>query len=204
MTKAEAISLIQNRLGQRLAVDSLIEQELGAAQVLEESREQLPWFLAARVAGSAGAGTNALPSGFLAEVVDDPFVWLVTSEGTTPLVKKAMWEVERVTGTGTPLYYVLEPTGYTLFPQPEGAISVELSFMRADTPMASLSSGATNLWLTHAPLVLVNSAGLRVASHLRSLETAQLFQANLQEAMVAMWRKHYAMGQGGRGVAMGG
>ena len=207
MTLQDAIAAIEDRLGQRTELDASIKCELGLSQTFFESRGSLPWFLVRRTSSSVGGQTLVLPPDFLMEAPWEPLLRLVRDNGTVKdLVKGEMHEIADRRGSvaGEPSYYVLEVGSVFLVPVPDTVYNIELTYLAKDTAIESLAPGGTNKWLTYAPLLLINHAGFKVASHLRSMETAQLFMAGVQEAEQAMWNKHYAMPMVARGMALGG
>lgn len=206
MTLQEAIETIEDRLGQRTEIDAAIKRELGLSQTFFESKGSLPWFLARRVSSSVGGQSLSLPSDFLMEAPWEPLLRIIRDDGQVKdLVKSEMYEVVSARESqGEPSFYVLEVDSALLVPKPDMVYGVEIIYLGRDTRADTLPLNGTNRWLTHAPLVLVNHAGFKVASHLRSQETAQLFAIGLQEAEQAMWSKHYAMPMVARGMALGG
>jgi len=205
VTKAAAIALVADRLGNRQGMDERIARELDASQILLESGPFHPWFMRKDLSLSVSTQSFSLPADFIAPLEDQEL--LLSLDTGKPLVPIHDWQVGpklRLAEPGLPSFYVLGPASIFLYPPPDKEYRFTFSYYASQPSIASLGSNDTNTWLTYAPLVLANHAGAKVAAHLRSPDTATLFQAGFDEAMQQLLRADAAWRANSRIYKMGG
>lgn len=184
LTKAQAITQVQEGLGYRNSSDG-IEDALRWAQDQLENGQTLPWFLRQiddTLSGTGGNGAVSLPTGFIRED-DESGVWVVVSgDASTQHLNKTSWENLRLlrtdvtTGvdyTGKPSYYALRNTTFEIAPVPANDYTVTWTyFKKAD----DLSGVTTNAWLANWPDALWSLAGMFMARKLRDSDAYSMFQ----------------------------
>ncbi len=208
MTRDEAVSLLEDRLGNRgTTFDTLIVTEMKAAQTRLEMLPQLPWFLLYHDTGLvtvAGTKTVALPSAFLME---DEYsqLFIIDSLGNYTRVVKKSYDTLRGSGHFTtndlPKFFALQKTTLYLWPTPDAVLSLDWFYFAQDT---TLGSNVENEWLKYVPELLVAAAGLRVARYMRSAELIQLFDVDYKSALAEMLIQDEARRQSALDAYMGG
>ena len=193
MTPDEAVAIIHRRLGNRSGLETQILAELVEAQREEELEPELPWFLLSSTTLTTVADTEtlALPSDFIQDV-DGVEMWGTDSASETRHIKKNRYRLLKARYVGEANQF---PKGYDLLgstiyfqPIPDAAYSLTF-FYFANDPTAIASGGATNLWLTNAPSVLIGRAGMAVAMFTEDQEKVAGFQAIYSEAKKSMMHR---------------
>ena len=203
-----AVSTIAARLGKRgTAFDSEILLELQAAQEEMETGPQLPWFLLNHDTTTAtvlDTKTIAMPTDFLLED-DYGKMFIVDTDGDYNLCRKNDYDVLRksvnFSTSGVPEQYALQDAIVSFFPTPNAAYTLDWHYYKRDD---ALTAAAANAWLTDAPMVLLNKAGLEMARFLRDQSAISIFDANYARAVAAMWARDEARRQAGMQLTMGG
>lgn len=193
LTKAEAISYIQRRIGFRSDLEDDILLELRLQQDILEQGQSLPWWLRldSSLAAVAGIGTIAVPTGFI-RFDEDVEPWTVdTTTGKRSVVKVIDWdqllsltwdEDAQATATGPVRAMAIRGTLLQIAPTPTANGTLYASWYAKDTDLADLNDTETNLWLTHAPLVLIALAGIEVAGDIEHAEAVKKFTAVYTQA----------------------
>lgn len=193
ITRDEAVTLVENRLGQKTGLSTNIIAEIKFAQARREANPFLPWFLKkiSTVATIANTQTIAVPTGFLKECPNQSRGALYLVDGSTSAwtqLKKGNYDeyaVEYSTiAAGKPKYYSLLGSSFYLFPTPSIIYSARLIHFGAD---AILTSDVTNLWLTNAPDLIVADAGIQIALQLRDQNAAAAFLEMMKKAEKDMY-----------------
>jgi hypothetical protein len=212
MTRLEAVTLIQDRLGQRTGIENQIVKELQAAQRRLEAGATLPWFLLKKstaLATVANTQTLALPAGFLLENEEGGF-WIQDTDGERTFLVKGDYGTfsvdECLLDSDNP---VRRPTNYSLiagviyfFPIPTAVYPLEMTYYGADTVLTT--DAGTNLWLLNASEVLICRAGMSLAKFLRDGEALAIFSDDFREAWADLLAKNIQFKMAGMGMVLGG
>lgn len=182
MTRDEAVSRIRNYLGFNTRLDSnVIIDALKDAQEQLEHAAELPWFLLTEVSSIptvAGESRTELPSDFLREYEEEALYRYDSSTGEWVVIEKRDIDTLRTSyvdisdGWGVPKFYALDNRYFRLYPIPDDAYTLKLVYYAKDT---ALDSNIENDWLKHAPLLLIGTAGVLVASMLRDDRAVKTF-----------------------------
>lgn len=184
----EAIAAIQFRLGDRKDLAVQIEAEIRLAQErLELSPLTDPWFLVQQgfFVINEGDLTIDLPANFNRELDDGT---VIASNGElTGIVKKATYEsafVEFNDATGAPQKYATRGDKIYIFPLPDKEYHLRFPYLFKDTVLSTTSEPVqlANGWLTEAPMVLVNKAGIAIAQALKNKESLKDFSNDFNVA----------------------
>ncbi len=210
MTRDEAVSIIEDRLGQRgTTFDTQIITEMKAMQVQLERMPTLPWFLLyhdTSLVMVAETQTVTVPSGFLLED-DYSYMYVIDTDAsstTKRCVKGTYDELKGSSYFGTnklPERFALQKKELYFFPTPDAAYSIDWFYYAADTV---LSTNVTNEWLTEAPELLISKTGLKIARYLRNVDLIALFKEDYNEALALMWAQDEARRQAALDAYMGG
>lgn len=181
MTRGEAISIIQGRIGQRSNTDltNQIIAELKLVQTDLEREPTLPWFLIKTLTENESTATFATETDFIREVQDVTGLSIMVDGVRKPLVKDDYDFLSRqsnLEGTGQPKFYALVGFTYYLFPTPDKAYSFTKVYYAED---ATLATDIENKWLKHIPGLLIAMAGRRVSLWLRDPNAVSLFESEI-------------------------
>src|SRR5688572_11903717 len=174
MLRDAAVAVIADRLGQRTGLENRVISELQLAQIREEEKPELPWFLLKNSTGLATVAnqqTLGMPADFLMEYEDGAF-WIEDTDGERTFLVKGDYGTfsvdECLIDADNP---VRRPTNYSLvfntvyfFPTPTAVYPLQLTYYGAD---ALLTTNIANAWLSWAPELLISSAGIAMARFLR-------------------------------------
>jgi hypothetical protein len=199
MILATAISTLKFRLGSRTDsdLDIIIPAEMAQAQFEFERNGTPPWFLLVEdqaLVTIANDRKVALPGDFLLEAEGEN-LWLVVNGEVVSALTKADYDVSLETFlevTGVPYGYAMLGQYFHLFPKPDAVYNLRLKYFAADVTPDTLLTTDTNLWLTHAPDLLMARAGKRIAAYLRDPELAQLFMTDEVAAHARLMRENVA------------
>lgn len=209
MTRDEAVSIIADRLGKRTGLTNQIIAEMKLAQTRLEHKGFLPWFLRVKYDATFDTSPIYMQDGFLREIEDIPMIAYTDDEGTIHEVTKDYYSVlvqatanGDLDATGPPEHYAMrDATFIHLFPVPDKAYSGTTNYYQA---AAALTTDIENLWLQHAPEVLICEAGIRIAKFLRDGEAVSLFKDDLALATDDMIRNSVAFNVGAFSAKLGG
>jgi len=181
-----ALDLVLQRIGRwgETALRATALSEMQLAQQEYEQRPNLPWFLEQTKTASVNAGASdlALPAGFIR--FDDDGGAVYFDIGTTRYFPEIVLlqhlreqppadvDIPRAVAPGDKLY---------LFPGTSSAITLNICACYSDSLPADAAS--SNLWLLHAPYVLIAKTAFRMAqAHLQDFELASSIAQQVQEA----------------------
>ncbi len=203
MNLARAVRIIKRQCGFRTDGDSVIIECLQDAQEHFETTwpyTPLPWFLLSERSGTTGAADDErllLPSDFIMEYEEDA-LWLQLPEGgEKPLRKYDADDLREVMvgysdsqldyqRTQYNYAYALTGTYFRIFPTPTIEFSYKMLYYQKDTVLDESDTSVTNLWLTHAPWVLIGSAGETYALAIRDSQAFGYFQQKKGAAIQAL------------------
>ena len=169
MLRSEAISRVQQGLGFRTDLESAIISALKEAQRELEIGSTLPWFIVekdASVVTVAASSAIAFPTGFLRLVEDEGPYYTDVSEGLRYLQLRPYDESVRYYSSydaGAPRALTVRSNQFAVFPVPDDAYTITLSYYKAADV---LDSDIENAWLANFPDLLLNRAGMLVAADL--------------------------------------
>lgn len=188
MTRDEAVSLIQRRLGNRTDLADDIITEMQNQQNLLEMMPELPWFLLKVTSTLQADASNYdqidLPSDFILEYEEDDLEW--NNDGTWVPIDKDDWDAMKRADLSlydAPSFYASIGEQFWLRPAPESQLTFRLRYY---AKAAVLSTDIENVWLANAPEVLIGQTGVIMASYLRDKEAKALFDESLKTATVLM------------------
>lgn len=189
MTRDEAVDRIQEGLGFRSDLETELIKKLQEAQRYFEGRPTLPWFLVtedADLSGTADDPAVSLPSDFI-RFTEEGGVRYIDSDGDPHWLDKASFDhirtIHRGTTSTTPLSYALRFNSIYVLPTPDESYTIRIDYYAKDTV---LDTNIENLWLEHAPEVLIGRAGLLQAKILGDEVAMTDFNESLQVAVDAM------------------
>jgi len=170
MKRAECIKIIASRLGNRTDLNDIIGLEMDLIQdtALEGTGAFLPWFLESdelTLTATPNTEQITLPEGFLAEIEDHGFyLYDATQENPYTKLVKSDYDLMRAKYpvAGTPKEYNLSGNFLILKPTPDAAVTVKFRCYKAAPKTA-----AENVWLKHAPDLVVSEVGKVVAETCR-------------------------------------
>ena len=203
MTGQQAINLLMLRLGKRTDVNlrATILLEMVLAQETElEAKGTKPWFLQvdsttelATTAGQETVDLSVLARPYLGVSEEWGGFWYDT--GSTDEASKwrkigrkafGMLQVQAENGYSPDTWkYDLVNGKLYIRPIPDEVVAVRAMYYGKDTAPADDTN--TNLWLTHAPDLLIGETGLAVATHhTRDYDAIQLFTVTRDKARARM------------------
>jgi len=193
MTKAEMVTLLGYRLGDRDDMEGRIDAELPYVQeYILEAKEWLPWFLLKEdnsLATVVGTRAVALPADFLLEV-EEGGLYLTRNGEIVRKLRKMDFNValEKLSGEGEPEAYSTLGDSIQLFPIPTEVLGLAFTYYAK----GDLISG-TSKWYTHAGDVIAAEVGRILAEkHLKDHNTAAGFSADATKAWARLYNKHIA------------
>lgn len=207
MTKAELVTLLGWRLGDRDDMAGRIDAELDFVQdYVLEAKEWIPWFLLSEelsMAVAAGVRAVSLPPDFLAEE-ENSSLWLQLADGSTVELEKMDFDVaaRKYVGTGQPVVYARKGLNYQLFPIPELDYALLHHYYQKDVRIKTV---ADSKWLEHAGDVVAAEVGKVLAEkHIKDGQAAAGFAADAQAAWNRLYHKHISLQEVNQGRSMGG
>ena len=198
----QAIQLIQFKLGRRRDLDEQIRLMLDVRQEALEKSDILPWFLAQKIpmAWVLGPGVTVppnpapLPALWLREHDQSGvFVEIPTAEPNrreVALTKITLEKGRAIYGqsTGCPKAYALVGGNIQFFPAPDKVYTIFFDCYAKDilpsVAFESNGNAGTNLWLTHAPNVLIEDVVKNLCLDMRDANGAQAATMRFADA----WR----------------
>ena len=189
MLRDAAVAILQKRLGNRTDLADDIVTEMQLQQLELEQAEVLPWFLMttdATLTTEVGAPDQlVIPSDFLREVEEDALEWY-NVDTWTQLDKDDYDRIKRadLTDFTAPSYYAILGPSLFFRPSPTEQITLRWTYY---AKAALLTSNIENVWLEHAPGVLINATGHEMAKYLQNPKLEALFAKSLARSVNAMW-----------------
>ena len=199
MTRDDAVTLIQSRLGSRFdtRTKTLAELELRLQQEMLEQQTFLPWFLfqESQIILNLSDPTPEIfnfPEGFLREYsedVDIPSLWWQDDAGVwKPIPKKLVMSTYLLeSSSGPPLAYSVVGERIRLWPVPDKEYSLRLYYYKAADV---LSSNIENGWLKYASQLLWGKAGAALAVNFRDSAAVDYFTRMADMAQQELIRTH--------------
>ncbi len=186
MTRDEAVSRIQLKLGFRSDQAVNIQNALQDKQRLVEQRPELPWWLVTEVSSISTVVAEErvqLPTDFLREY-EDPAggdqLWYFNGSAADVedvwrvLVKHDMETLrDAYPGTGSPRVYALTGDYFRIGPTPDAIYTLKMMYYKQDTV---LTSNIENGWLKHFPEILIGRAGVELGEPLRDAQAIEFFR----------------------------
>lgn len=189
--RATAVARVQEGLGFRTDREITIIKRLQEAQRDLERGKTLPTFLLvsdATLSVAIGSGLTSLPTDFLRRADVTMYYTSITSGRRVDVpwkVKSAALQAYQLGRPRGPQVAVLENSGIRFFPERDRAYTVTWSYYRFAEPLVT---NITNLWLEHAPELLIGEAGLRMARDTRNASAVDIF-TNMKAAAMVSWYK---------------
>lgn len=169
MTRDEAVVRVKRMMSFRSDLDTEIVEALQDVQQELEGGIELPWFLRTEVSNittTVDEERIPTPSNFLREWEDDA-IYVFNSAAVEPediwkpLIKLGLDQLRLdYPGTGTPEAYAYDNAYFRLGPTPNAQFTLKMIYFKKDQV---LTSNIENLWLKHAPKLMIGQAGMRVA-----------------------------------------
>ncbi len=183
MTRAELVTLLQSRLGQRTSLDTICVSELQLAQQELETDAFLPWFLETSIIDSTTFATVALtrtvaaPTGFI-RLFDEDENAVMLHDGTNRIAlrRKDLTLMQQDTSLDTdafPSFFDIVGTNFYFFARPDAVYTGTLNYYAADATLSA--TGTENLWSTKAPELLIARAGMSIGNALRDPNIVKYF-----------------------------
>lgn len=199
MLRSAAVSLIQEQLGFRTDLESNIITHLQLAQIQLEKGPTKPWFL---ISEDSYTDTEAdeqrllIPEDFIQEA-DQCVIRYVPDDADEPSdevdLRKDFFDVLRTnfaeTASGPPQAYALVGNYFRLFPTPDDIYRLHMIYYKKDDV---LDTDIENLWLEHAPKLLMGAAGKEIARALRDSAALATFMAWEQEDRLLLFGQNTA------------
>ncbi len=211
MTRDEAIAEIREGLSFNSRLDeSIVISALKTAQRMLEKEAELPWFLGVfehPLVTVTDTPTVTLPANFLRDT-ETGTLFVVNDEGypgrnevfKTPFYQDVDFDRDGE-DEGYPVYYKLEVSDIRLYPTPDKVYNLRLNYFKKDDV---LTTNVENLWLKHAPDLLIGYAGQVVCMKTKDSKSYQTFSAMRAEAQSILTRETIARRETGVQYQMGG
>lgn len=191
MNRDTAVARIQEALGFRTDLVTVIQNALQDAQIDLELQPPIPWFLETEVSSNAtviGEERVIVPLNFLQDYEDDALWYFDGSLADADqwvLLQRKDLEYLRANfpGSGKPKAYALVGQNYRIFPTPDAVFTLKQIYYKTDV---ILSSNVENDWLKYAPNLLIGEAGLLLPVAVRSPESTADFTRQAQKARVLL------------------
>lgn len=197
MTLGELVALLQQRLGSRDDLETRIKTEVTLVQatILEGTGAFKPWFLQSDITTLvtvAGNSTVAYPTDYLSELEDNMLWYQDSGETWHKLNKKSHdYILEKALDPGAPRYFSVGASSFFLGPEPDAAYSLRFRYYHKDTVLSA--DGDTNLWLTHAPDLMLAEVGAIIAKyHTQDVARMELFANDAAIARQRLFVLHEA------------
>lgn len=191
MNRDTAVARIQETLGFRSDLETVIQNRLQDAQIDLELQPPLPWFLETEISSNVtviGEERVVVPLDFLQDYEDDGLWYFDGSLAEADqwvLLERQDLEYLRANfpGSGKPEAYTLVGQNYRLFPTPDAVFELKQIYYKTDT---LLTTNIENDWLKYTPNLLIGEAGLLLPPAVRSPESTADFQRMAQKARVLL------------------
>ena len=189
MNRDLAVAAIRRQLGFRTDLASDITSELQIAQAELEKGPTKPWFLVSEDSykrTTVGEQRLELPSDFLEEVEDGVLRYVPdtpadnSDESNEVDLVKEDYDILRknylLNTGGPPEAYCLLGKYFRIFPTPNEAYLIRMIYFKK---ALTLDTNIENEWLEHVPLLLMGSAGLKIATALRDSGAASVNESRM-------------------------
>ena len=185
MTPNEMRDLIRQQLGYRTDLNDKIFADANLVQDRLENDEELGnhWFLTqeysdAGFVTAAATKTVAVPSTFLDEDEDHGGLYIYDSTATDPYIElkredSGLFRRAFEGTSGQPTHYDLVGANIEFGPTPDAIYSLRWFARFRDADI--LEGSTANLWLTHAPLLIVAETGLMIAGSVHNDKAVGFF-----------------------------
>lgn len=191
MTRAEVIAAIARRIGHRTDLDAeiLLELDLAQSTFLERNGRIVPWFLPFTVNSAlptvAGTETITLPTDYVG-VPEHGGFFLQNDSGEWVKLGKTNYDhalIKYQDDRGLPKVYSINSLTLRLRPIPDAVYTGRLAYKAGDALPSATAVGAANLWMTHAPdLLIYQTAQICARDILQDFELAATFDGPLKAA----------------------
>lgn len=208
MLRDGAVSLIKRGLGYRSTGDADIVETMQFVQTTLEHEAVLPWFLISELLSIATVTNEQrvlMPTGFLREI-EEGALWRHDSSVSPAKwteLKKDDFDFLQVKqqGAGPPQWYSLMGQYFRLYPTPDAVYPLKLVCYLAD---ADLSTNIENLWLKHAPDILIADTGKGLAADLGNKDALKRYGTDSLIAHARLNTETEARMHANRSYAVGG
>lgn len=210
-TRATAIARIQRGLGFRSDLSQDIVTSMDDAITLLEQGDQLPYWLRKvdqTLSGTADNDAVTLPADFI-RLDDEDAVYTLDSDGVTHIYATRVTPYSKLLGysglsdASNPIWYTQLGLTLHVMPVPTAAWTVYINYFAHDATVASLGDNTSNLWLSNAPLVIIGSAGMVLASDLGDPDAVKTFTMMYTEARARLLRDIEAFDAADDSITMG-
>lgn len=187
MTRDEAVTEIQTRLGFRTDQSANIILRMKMVQRLLEQGRTLPWFLEESTTTAVAAnGDLTFPTGFIREIREPTRLGVYYRDSDNAIVRLTKMDDAEASaafgqgdGTASPSAYSLGSTSFIFYPRQHVALDVTVKYYKHDTV---LDTNIQNAWLANAPDLIIGNAG---ASFAETLQNTSAYNECSQLAQVA-------------------
>jgi hypothetical protein len=209
MTRDEAVAMMKVQLGFRSDLDSTIITNLKLAQTLLEKEPTKPWFCISEestLTTTADDQRVGFPTGFIEEV-DRSKLYYVPADTTEEHVFLTKDDYDVLAAqyvgadAGAPEAYALLGNYFRIFPTPDDAYTLKITFVESQTV---LTTNIENNWLLHAPLLLMGSAGVLTATALRDTHAMNTFSGWENKGRMLLYSENETRDHANRTYQIGG
>ncbi len=207
MTRDEAISIIQKELGFRTDLTNTIVDLMKLAQSQLELSPTLPWFLLSEksfILTTAEVERIPIPLDFLQEYEESALVYVPddTTEEDVILGKrdldtllKKFSSVNDPAVTREPEFYALRGIYFILFPTPDDVYRIQMTYYKQGVV---LDGNVENVWLKHAPYLLIGKTGSMLPAPIKTDKMQAQFQAWENEGRLTVFGRDESRTHAGR------
>lgn len=189
MDRTAAVARMKQGLGFRKNLDDVCVAALQEAQREFELGGSLPWFLVeedATITTEQDSSSIELPDGWLRIYEDEGPYYLDPDGGLSYIQFRPYDELKKFynsTDAGAPAGLAIRNGTFAVFPVPDAAYTITLSYYKAADV---LTSDVENAWLANVPDLLINRAGMLVAADIEHSTALKKFSDKYD-----MWRVRY-------------
>lgn len=206
MKRDTAIEVIMARLGNRKGLEETAIREMQLAQDRLLTAGELPWFLETTDAPVTVAESNTIALPALYQRTTEDGLWIIDSDGNNNKVEKIDYPALQQLWAGNASStlsdrYALWGTTIVLFPTPNAVFTLTHYFYSKG---AILTTNIENLWLQHAPDLLIAETGIVMAQFTRDETAVNLFGLQRTDAQKRLITDTVAREEAGRTQRMGG
>ena len=209
MTRDDAIAIIQQQLGFRTDLNSVIITNMKLAQRTLEMSPTKPWFLLSELQTKRTTPTDdrvALPDDFLIEAENMVVKYIPDDEDSDP-VPLEKYDYDQLAADfaeeepGEPQAYAIQGNYLRIFPLPDDDYLLQIMNYQFDTV---LDSNVENGFLKWIPSLLIGAAGLLVARAARDKDAIAAFQEMWATGMKILYAHNEAREHANRSYQKGG